>query len=177
MSLKTATVKINKMNTSVDRVFVYWNLTKKVLSVKALDGSQAGRVVAHARKLNLRDVEFRVSEAGRKRVVETGHKTVHAGVVGTLDGIDGETTAAGDRTSLRYTTWVREDGRYLTMAKNHGRQVRYNPHRAPGFEADHGDGTREQWVRTERAEMVTMASQMARPVVLAFDPCAIPEAV
>jgi hypothetical protein len=66
------------------RVFVYFNLHKKVWSVKALEGEARGRVILHARELCLEDCAFKVSEAGRQRVLRERCKNVHAGVVGTL---------------------------------------------------------------------------------------------
>lgn len=68
------------------KVFVYFNLHKKVFSVKALEGAQKGRVIAHQNALTLRDVTFKVSEAGRQRVLREQRKNVHAGVVGYWDG-------------------------------------------------------------------------------------------
>jgi hypothetical protein len=64
------------------KVFVYFNLHKKLFSVKALEGPNKGRVVAHRRELSLRHVIFKVSEAGRQRVLQEKRKNVHAGVVG-----------------------------------------------------------------------------------------------
>lgn len=66
------------------RVFVYYNLRKKKLSVKALVGTRKGRVIAHMEVINLKDVSFKVSQAGRQRVLREKRKNVHAGVVGTL---------------------------------------------------------------------------------------------
>jgi hypothetical protein len=68
------------------KVFVYFNLHKKVWSVKALSGPNKGRVVAHLDRLVLDDCAFKVSEAGRQRVLREKRKNVHAGVVGTLSG-------------------------------------------------------------------------------------------
>lgn len=66
------------------RVYVYYNLHKHCFSIKALTGPNKGRVVAHSNNVTLTDVEFRVSEAGRQRVLREQRKNVHAGVVGTL---------------------------------------------------------------------------------------------
>ena len=77
------------------KAFVYYNLHKHRLSVKALSGSQKGRVVAHAVRVVLHDCEFRVSEAGRQRVIREKRKNVHAGVVGTLKLMEGHKTNAG----------------------------------------------------------------------------------
>ncbi len=67
------------------RVFVYRNLHQDCWSVKATTGSR--RVVAHADRVDLSDVEFRVNEKGRQRVLRDQAKNVHAGVVGTLEGM------------------------------------------------------------------------------------------
>mgnify|MGYP006272576803 CR=1 FL=1 len=64
------------------KVFVYFNLHKKVFSVKALEGDRKGLVVAHREYVMLEDVTFRVSEAGRQRVLRERKKNVHAGAVG-----------------------------------------------------------------------------------------------
>jgi hypothetical protein len=65
------------------KVFVYYNLHKKVFSVKALEGKKKGLVIAHVKKISLEDVEFKVSEAGRQRVLREQQKNVHAGARGT----------------------------------------------------------------------------------------------
>lgn len=69
------------------RVFVYWNLHRNLWSVKALEGPDKGRVIHRTPFLILSDVEGRVSEAGRQRVLREGRKNVHAGIVGTWAGL------------------------------------------------------------------------------------------
>lgn len=66
------------------KVFVYWNLTRGIWSVKALQGEKRGLVINHASHVKLRDCEFRVSEKQRQAVIRTKRKNVHAGVVGYL---------------------------------------------------------------------------------------------
>ena len=66
------------------KVFVYFNLHRKCFSVKALEGINKGRVIKHAFFVALENVTFKVSEAGRQRVLKEQRKNVHAGVVGTL---------------------------------------------------------------------------------------------
>ena len=61
------------------KVFVYRNLHRKCYSVKSL---KTGRVIAHVDSIDLINVVFRVSEAGRQRVLREKRKNVHAGVVG-----------------------------------------------------------------------------------------------
>ena len=70
------------------KVFVYYNLHKKLFSVRAMEGSQKGRVIAHLEKLTLWDCAFKVSEAGRQRVLREQRKNVHAGVLGIWGGKD-----------------------------------------------------------------------------------------
>lgn len=67
------------------RVFVYFNLHRKCFSIKALEGANKGRVVAHRNEVVLDNVTFKVSEAGRQRVLKEQRKNVHAGVVGNWD--------------------------------------------------------------------------------------------
>lgn len=68
------------------KVFVYFNLHKKVFSVRSMEGSSKGRVIAHLNDITLHDVTFKVSEAGRQRVLREKRKNVHAGVVGHWTG-------------------------------------------------------------------------------------------
>ena len=65
------------------KVKVYYNLHKHTFSIQTKT-PKGWRVTGYADKLNLRDVEFRVSEAGRQRVLKEGRKNVHAFVIGTL---------------------------------------------------------------------------------------------
>lgn len=67
------------------KVFAYRNLHRNCWSVKALEGKFKGRVVYYAQDLTLWHGEFKVSEAGRQRVLRENKKNVHAGVVGTID--------------------------------------------------------------------------------------------
>jgi predicted nucleotide-binding protein len=64
----------------LDRNFpveVYKNLHKDCYSIR-----QRGKVIAHVKNIKLKDVTFKVSEAGRKRVLESGQKNVHAVIRG-----------------------------------------------------------------------------------------------
>jgi hypothetical protein len=64
------------------RVYVYFNLHRKLWSIRALDGPHKGRVIAHKRGVVLHDVSPKVSQAGRERVLRERKKNVHAGLVG-----------------------------------------------------------------------------------------------
>lgn len=70
------------------RVRVYFNLHRKQLSVQSKT-DKGWRVWLHANKITLENVEFKVSEAGRQRVLREKKKNVHAFIEGdlVLDGI------------------------------------------------------------------------------------------
>jgi hypothetical protein len=59
----------------------YFNLHKRCLSIQnKVDG--VWKVVRHAEQIVLTDAEFKVSEAGRQRVIKEQRKNVHAVVLG-----------------------------------------------------------------------------------------------
>lgn len=90
------------------RVYIYWNLHKDIYSLRGTHG----RVVAHAPAIHLTHASFPVSQAGRARVLATGHKNVHAGV-------RGEGRQRKRRPPLsRFRGW---------------RRVTYNPHKYDSF--------------------------------------------
>jgi hypothetical protein len=62
-----------------DRVMVYYNLHKHTFSVMSNN-----RVVLHADYVKLVDVEFKVRQGGREKVVQEKQKNVHSFVIGTL---------------------------------------------------------------------------------------------
>jgi hypothetical protein len=62
------------------RVRVYFNLHNRLFSIQ-----HKGRVVAHLPEVSLKDVAFKVNEAGRQRVLQQQRKNVHAYVEGTFD--------------------------------------------------------------------------------------------
>ena len=63
-------------------VQVYRNLHRRCWSVR---DRASRRVVGHENLIILADCTFRVSEAGRRRVLATGRKNVHAYVQGNRD--------------------------------------------------------------------------------------------
>lgn len=65
-------------------VFVYRNLQNNMWSVRASAGWNRRRVIFHATYIQLAYADFRVSEAGRQRVLKEKRKNVHAGVEGRL---------------------------------------------------------------------------------------------
>jgi len=62
------------------RVSVYRNLHNGLFSVW-----HQGRVLAHVPEIHLKDVQFRVRESGRQKVLREKRKNVHAFVIGTVD--------------------------------------------------------------------------------------------
>jgi hypothetical protein len=77
---KNRTLKIGQ------RVKVYFNLHNHLFSIVAMDGEHKGKVVCHAEGLTLSNVTFKVSEAGRQRVLREKRKNVHAFVIGKFEG-------------------------------------------------------------------------------------------
>lgn len=59
------------------KVWVYWNIKKKVFSVK-----QKGRVLFHTRNISLRDARMVVWKSGYERCIREGKKNVHSFIVG-----------------------------------------------------------------------------------------------
>lgn len=66
------------------RVKVYRNLTQKCYSVM-----HKGIVIAHVLNCKLTNATFKVSEAGRQRVIKQKRKNVHAFIEGDWDRVDG----------------------------------------------------------------------------------------
>lgn len=75
---------MQKQNPEGLKCFVYFNLHRKVWSIKALEGPNKGRVIAHSTVVEMSDCTFKVSEAGRQRVLAEKRKNVHAGIVGVV---------------------------------------------------------------------------------------------
>jgi len=97
------------------KVFVYFNLRRHCFSIKALEGPQRGRVVHRAMDVVLFNPVFKVSEAGRQRVLRERTKNVHAGVVGDWD-------------PEQY-----KPARTVELWTTGGRAVTYNPYRFASF--------------------------------------------
>lgn len=61
------------------KVKVYFNLHKKLFSVQDF---KTRKVIAHVATCQLVNVQFKVSESGRQRVLNERRKNVHAFVIG-----------------------------------------------------------------------------------------------
>jgi hypothetical protein len=88
------------------KVFVYYNLHKKCWSVKALEGKDKGRVIAHRDAILLFHTKAKVSQAGRKRVLQEKRKNVHAGIVGSwYRGSLTDTISMSDKMKFKQVTY------------------------------------------------------------------------
>ena len=68
------------------KVFVHRNLNKPPYwTVKARNGEDAGLVIGYDKTVHLTNVIFSVGEKSRQRVLASGQKNVHAGVIGNVD--------------------------------------------------------------------------------------------
>jgi hypothetical protein len=63
------------------KVRVYYNLHKKRLSVQEKVNG-VWKVMRHVDAIHLKNVSFKVSEAGRQRVLQQKRKNVHAFIIG-----------------------------------------------------------------------------------------------
>ena len=97
------------------KVFVYYNLHKHKWSVKDV---KTGRVIGHHYEVQLYNATFKVSEAGRARVLKEKRKNVHAGVEGYL------TTDVLAR---------KMDGTILWESQSERHRVTYDPYKYDTF--------------------------------------------
>lgn len=77
-------------------VCIYYNLHKKIWSIKAMDGKLKGKVVSHAKRVVVENAVPKISEAGRQRVLREKQKNVHAGIIGVLVGLSEDATGSLD---------------------------------------------------------------------------------
>lgn len=95
------------------RVFVYYNLHRHLWSIRAMEGPHKGRVIGHSDHVLLENATGKVSQAGRQRVIQEGHKNVHAGIVGTLVHAEEEGYFPGlhevTYNPYKYETFVHKD--------------------------------------------------------------------
>ena len=73
---------IEQPTTTKPKVFVYRNLHFKDRVTYSVKNVASGLVVDHSPLVYLTGVKFKVSKAGRERVLRERRKNVHAGVVG-----------------------------------------------------------------------------------------------
>lgn len=97
------------------KVFIYRNLHRNCWSIRCQEGENKGKVIHHAESWVLTDAVFRVSHAGRARVLLERRKNVHAGIQGQLQSFQ---TVDQPNDQLALTDGV---------------VVSYNPYRAAHF--------------------------------------------
>lgn len=68
------------------RVRVYRNLNNSMLSIMEISSRL---VMGHCQSIHLDNVQFKVNESGRQRVIKTCRKNVHAFAEGTIAGVAG----------------------------------------------------------------------------------------
>ena len=101
----------------------YLNLHKTgFLSVRAAEGPDKGRVVGHVSAIELEGCTFRVSEAGRQRVIRDRCKNVHATVRGRVVEASMEATPAPCLTA-----------KHSAILAAGGRDTTYQPYYTPTF--------------------------------------------
>lgn len=134
------------------KVFAYYNLHRKLWSLKALEGQYKGKVIAHSLSVILENCTFKVSEAGRQRVLRERKKNVHAGVIGDVVHLHfGADIRYGDADFVRYVT-VQDSNNYPMT------YVGYNPYKYSTFVTETGKPVTE-------AVLVTLSTNR---LVIAF---------
>ena len=89
------------------KIQVYYNFGKKLFSIQEkIDGKW--KVVEHTQNVNIRNATFKVSEAGRQRVLKDKRKNVHAKIIG-------------------------ERWPFIPKAFVYRDEVSYNPYKGPNF--------------------------------------------
>lgn len=144
------------------RVAVYFNLHRKCFSIRAMEGPAKGRVVAHADDVILGRVSFRVSEAGRQRVIRERRKNVHAFVEGELKawaGPHGFATVAGAKAGLPTCgSWDAVDQGMAMLLEKQGLPLSYNPYQDRAFHA--------RGVELRQARYALLSTVMGRRVLV-----------
>lgn len=138
------------------RIFVYYNIHKKCLSLRATAGPERGRVVLHAQAVELENVYFKVSKAGRARVLTERAKNVHAGMTGELCS-----HLAMDATPAHVQAW---EARRSGLP---GCDVTYNPYRWESFVESATEAPVHQAERCIVVDKRIRATPVAEPTTLA----------
>lgn len=102
------------------KVYVYFNLHKKLWSIKALEGPKKGLVIGHSEYVHLRDCAPKVSEKGRQRVLKERRKNVHAGITGTLVATEFPSGDAGVYDEVSYNPYKGPEFRFKDVKGNLG---------------------------------------------------------
>lgn len=82
---------------------VYFNLHKNLYSIQKKNDKGNWIVNEYRREINLKNVEFKVSEVGRQRVLREKRKNVHAYVIGEI--FEGELPQELESRRVRYNPY------------------------------------------------------------------------
>jgi hypothetical protein len=117
---------------------VYWNLHKRIWSVR---GSGGGKLCMHTRHVIIYDATFVVQPAGRAKVLREKRKNVHAFVRGDFWASSVAECTSGYQTGSHHRFALSKEGRECV-------RVTYNPYRSGTFvEVDTGmPVTKAAWV-------------------------------
>lgn len=115
------------------RVMVYYNLHKHTFSI-----SYGGKVIMHADKVKLSDVEFRVRQGGKEKVRGEKRKNVHAFVIGNLKEFC-------------------EFPCFDIVAPNNGLIVTYNPYKHDSFVIK---STQEPVYNARKVDMINLSDKI-----------------
>jgi hypothetical protein len=113
-------------------VRIYWNFHRKLYSVQSKVNGR-WKVVGHTQHLALLAPTYKVSQAGRARVLREKRKNVHAFIYGTL--------------FLDMNFHI-----YNFLNQSYGKLIRYNPYQSDCFEARVTDGAEPIWVPLRKTE-------------------------
>lgn len=131
-----------KQGCNTVEVELYWNLHRKMWSMRANLPGIGKRVIGHTNYVWLTDTEFKVSEAGRQRVIRDKKKNVHAYAKGKMNyygAYDGEVIAQ---------RWEDDD------VNDVGFYVEYNPYYHKSF-------MKVAWWLDTPAEPLTYAAHLS----------------
>lgn len=113
------------------KVFIYKNLHRDCWSIKSMTSRAFyGRVLMHADMIEVVSASFKVSENGRRRVLRTKNKNVHAGVVGYLKTAHVTWTNQKYSEAIKFSKTKVED---TYCSTNNGKKISYNPYKNTTF--------------------------------------------
>ncbi len=134
-------------------VRVYWNVHKKCFSIQAKYalaqhstnwGWRVGAYISNGDSVHLENAKFIVQPAGNKKVRETGHKNVHAYILGAMPDT--------------YTT-----GSFNSNVYNDAKDVGYNPYVDTTFV------DRVSLIPIYNAKYVILKNDNGRPIVTGYN--------
>ncbi len=112
------------------RPFIYRNLNRKGWTYSLRN---KGLVVGYATSILIAAPDFRVSEAGRQRILAHKRKNVHAGIVGEVLDVRGYVTRLVDEKTLLAGYTASNIAKSWDAVHDFGIPISYNPYRAGHF--------------------------------------------